>query len=239
MATHRNEQERLHDRRLVLYTAARMFLEKGYEAASVRQIASAAGINVNTMVHDFGAKENLLCELVEYVLKGQFSTTKKLLLGMTEDRTLYYAAETALQLHMAECSEAARNLYRSAYSLSLPSELIQRNVAEKMTSVLFREYLPDYSLEDFYRLEIASGSMIWGYMAIPCDEEFTIDQKVDCFLDAALRIYRVPEEKIAEAKAFVKRFDYPSIAKQTIADMLTFLEKPEQEDAQLPTDIAM
>lgn len=239
MATHRNEQERLHDRRLVLYTAARMFLEKGYEAASVRQIASAAGINVNTMVHDFGAKENLLCELVEYVLKGQFSATKKLLLGMTEDRTLYYAAETALQLHMAECSEAARNLYRSAYSLSLPSELIQRNVAEKLTSVLFREYLPDYSLEDFYRLEIASGSMIWGYMAIPCDEEFTIDQKVDCFLDAALRIYRVPEEKIAEAKAFVKRFDYPSIAKQTIADMLTFLEKPEQEDAQLPTDIAM
>ena len=239
MATHRNEQERLHDRRLVLYTAARMFLEKGYEAASVRQIASAAGINVNTMVHDFGAKENLLCELVEYVLKGQFSATKKLLLGMTEDSTLYYAAETALQLHMAECSEAARNLYRSAYSLSLPSELIQRNVAEKMTSVLFREYLPDYSLEDFYRLEIASGSMIWGYMAIPCDEEFTIDQKVDCFLDAALRIYRVPEEKIAEAKAFVKRFDYPSIAKQTIADMLTFLEKPEQEDAQLPTDIAM
>ena len=83
MATHRNEQERLHDRKLVLYTAARMFLEKGYEAASVRQIASAAGINVNTMVHDFGAKENILCELVEYVLDGQFSAAKHLLLGMT------------------------------------------------------------------------------------------------------------------------------------------------------------
>ena len=135
MATHRNEQERLHDRKLVLYTAARMFLEKGYEAASVRQIASAAGINVNTMVHDFGAKENILCELVEYVLKGQFSAAKNLLLGMTEDGVLYYAAETALQLHMAECSEAARNLYRSAYSLSLTSELIQRNIAEKLTSV--------------------------------------------------------------------------------------------------------
>ena len=239
MATHRNEEERLHDRKLVLYTAARMFLEKGYEAASVRQIASAAGINVNTMVHDFGAKANLLCALVEYVLNGQFSAAKNLLLGMTEDGVLYYAAETVLQLHMAECDAAARNLYRSAYSLSLPSKLIQRNVAEKLTSVVFREYLPDCSLEDFYRLEIASGSMIWGFMAIPCDGSFTIDQKVDCFLDAALRIYRVPEEKIAEAKAFVKRFDYPSIAKQTIADMLTFLEKPEQEDAQLPTDIAM
>lgn len=206
-----------------------MFLEKGYEAASVRQIASAAGINVNTMVHDFGAKENLLCELVEYVLDGQFSATKNLLLGMTEDGVLYYAAETALQLHMAECDAAARNLYRSAYSLSLPSKLIQRNVAEKLTSVIFREYLLDCSLEDFYRLEIASGSIIWGYMAIPCDAEFTIDQKVDCFLDTALRIYRVPEEKIAEAKAFVKRFDYPTIARQTIADMLEFLEKPEKD----------
>lgn len=239
MATHRNEQERLHDRKLVLYTAARMFLEKGYEAASVRQIASAAGINVNTMVHDFGAKENILCELVEYVLKGQFSAAKNLLLGMTEDGVLYYAAETALQLHMAECSEAARNLYRSAYSLSLTSELIQRNIAEKLTSVVFREYLPDCSLEDFYRLEIASGSIIWGYMAIPCDAEFTIDQKVDCFLDAALRIYRVPEEKIAEAKAFVKRFDYPTIARQTIADMLAFLEKPEMGTFQPPSYVAM
>lgn len=239
MATHRNEQERLHDRKLVLYTAARMFLEKGYEAASVRQIASAAGINVNTMVHDFGAKENLLCELVEYVLNGQFSTAKNLLLGMTEDGVLYYAAETALQLHMAECSEAARNLYRSAYSLSLTSELIQRNIAEKLTSVVFQEYLPDCSLEDFYRLEIASGSMIWGYMAIPCDGSFTIDQKVDCFLDAALRVYRVPEEKIAEAKVFVKRFDYPTIARQTIADMLEFLEKPEKEGSLLPTVVAM
>ena len=239
MAAHRNEEERLQDRKLVLYTAARMFLEKGYEAASVRQIASAAGINVNTMVHDFGAKENILCELVEYVLKGQFSAAKNLLMGMTEDGVLYYAAETALQLHMAECSEAARNLYRSAYSLSLTSELIQRNIAEKLTSVVFQEYLPDCSLEDFYRLEIASGSMIWGYMAIPCDRSFTIEQKVECFLDAVLRIYRVPEEKIAEAKAFVKRFDYPTIARQTIADMLEFLEKPEKEGSQLPTDMAM
>ena len=239
MATHRNEQERLHDRKLVLYTAARMFLEKGYEAASVRQIASAAGINVNTMVHDFGAKENILCELVEYVLKGQFSAAKNLLLGMTEDGVLYYAAETALQLHMAECSEAARNLYRSAYSLSLTSELIQRNIAEKLTSVVFREYLPGCSLEDYYRLEIASGSMIWGYMATPCDAAFTIDQKVDYFLDAALRIYRVPEEKIAEAKAFVKRFDYPTIARQTIADMLAFLDEPEVGAFPPPTAVAM
>lgn len=222
---HRNEQERRQDHRLVLHAAAKLFLEKGYEAASVRQIAAAAGINVNTMVHDFGAKENILCELVQYVLNGQFSTAKDLLLGVTEDGVLYYAAETALQLHMAECREAVRDLYRSAYSLSHTSALIQRSIAEKLTSVVFREYLPDASPEDFYYLEIASGSVIWGYMAAPCGTDLTVDQKVACFLDAALRIYRVPEAKIAEAKAFVKRFDYPAIARQTINDMLAFLQK--------------
>ncbi len=226
MAGHRNEQERLHDHNLVLHAAAKLFMEKGYEATSVRQIAAEAGINVNTMVHDFGAKENILCELVEYVLNGQFSTAKNLLLGTTWDGVLYYAAETALQLHMAECSEAARNLYRYAYSLSHTSALIHRTIAEKLTSAVFREYLSEAAPEDFYRLEIASGSMIWGYMSVPCTPDFTIEQKVDCFLDAALRIYRVPEEKIAEAKAFVKQFDYPAIARQTIHDMLAFLQKP-------------
>ena len=229
MAIHRNDQERLQDHRLVLHAAAKLFLEKGYEAASVRQIAAEAGINVNTMVHDFGAKENILCELVEYVLNGQFSAAKDLLLGITEDGVLYYAAETALQLHMAECSEAARDLYRSAYSLSNTSALIQRNIAEKLTSGVFREYLPDASLEEFYRLEIASGSIIWGYMAVPCNADFPIEQKVDCFLDTALRIYRVPEEKIAEAKAFVKRFDYPAIAQRTIHDMLAILHQSETD----------
>ena len=234
MAAHRNERERLQDRKVVLHTAAKMFLEKGYEAASVRQIAAAAGINVNTMVRDFGAKENILCELVEYVLEGQFSAAKNMLLGVTEDGVLHYAAEMALQLHMAECSEAARSLYRSAYSLCLPSELIQKNIAERLTSVVFRDYLPDCTPDDFYRLEIASGSIIWGYMTVPCDASLTIEKKVDCFLTAALRIYRVPEEKIVEAKDFVKRFDYPVIAQQTISDMMAFFDDKENDSFLTP-----
>ena len=225
MSAHRNEQERSRDHAKVLSIAARMFLEKGYEAASVRQIAAAAGVNVNTMVRDFGNKENILCELVEYVLTGQFSAAKAMIGGTTEDSVLYYAAETALQLHMAEYSEAVRNLYCAAYSLSDTSELILKNVAKKMTAPIFSPYLPGASPSDFYQLEIASGSIIRGYMTVRCDASFTIDQKVERFLEAALRVYRVPEEKIAEAKEFVKRFDYPAIAAKTIEDMLAMLQQ--------------
>lgn len=232
MSAHRNEHERSHDHAKVLRTAAQMFLEKGYEAASVRQIAAAAGINVNTMVRDFGSKENILRELVEYVLKGQFSAAKTMLGSAAEDGVLYYAAERTLQLHMAEHSEAVRNLYCAAYSLSDTSELILKNVAKKMTAPIFSPYLPGASPSDFYQLEIASGSIIRGYMTVRCDASFTIDQKVERFLEAALRVYRVPEEKIAEAKEFVKRFDYPAIAAKTIEDMLAMLQ-------QAPHDISV
>lgn len=205
-----------------------MFLEKGYEAVSVRQIAAAAGINVNTMVRDFGSKENILCGLVEYILTGQFSAAKGMLSGATEDGVLYYAAETALQLHMAEHSEAVRNLYCAAYSLSDTSELILKSVTEMLTIPIFSAYLPGYLPSDFYQLEIATGSIVRGYMTVRCDETFHIDQKVERFLEASLRVYRVPEEKIAEAKEFVKCFDYPAIAAKTIEDMLTMLQQSTQ-----------
>ena len=236
MSVHRNALERSRDRANVLSVAARMFLEKGYEAVSVRQLAAAAGINVNTMVRDFGSKESILYGLVEYVMTGQFSAAKVMLSGATEDGVLYYAAETALQLHMAEHSEAVRNLYCAAYSLSDTSELILKSVTEKLTIPIFSAYLPGYLPSDFYQMEIATGSIVRGYMTVKCDETFPIDQKVDRFLEASLRVYRVPEEKIAQAKEFVKRFDYPTIAAKTIEDMLAMLQTtqsthiPEEEE---------
>ena len=52
-----------------------------------------------------------------------------------------------------------------------------------------------------------------------------MEEKVAHFLDAALRVYHVPEEKIREAVDFVGRFDLKTLAKQTIASLLETLEK--------------
>ena len=52
------------------------------------------------------------------------------------------------------------------------------------------------------------------------------------FLENSLRIYRLPDNKIAEAIQFVRRFDYPSIAKRTIDNMLTFLQRAESDSSQ-------
>lgn len=224
MSNYLSEEEKNAIRSKVLYAAARLFLERGYSNTTTRGLADYAGVNVSTINRQFGSKETILCELIRYVMNGQFRTARELAETATDDMVLYYALETALQLHMAECGESIRELYITAYSLPHTSELIHRAVAESLLPKVFSAYLPGMSPENFYQLEIASGGIIRGYISLPCSDAFPIEQKVAYFLDAALRVYHVPEEEIREALDFVKQYDLKTIAKQTIASMLQALE---------------
>ena len=185
-------------RKKTLYAAARLFLEKGYSNSTTREIAQKAGVNVSAMNRAYKSKENILCEIVQYVLKGQFQFTKNLLAGITDDKILYYAAETTLQLHMAESNDWLADI--------------------------LNEYFPDYETKDFYLMEIASGGIMRGFMTVPCNIWFTMDQKVEAFLRSVFHDYQIPEEKISEAIEFVSRFDYPKIADTIIKDLLKRLE---------------
>lgn len=227
MANYLSKQERMTLRLKVLHAAAKMCLEQGYSHTTTRALAECAGVNVSAMNREFGSKENIFCGLVRFVLDGQFSAAWKLIEGKTEDMVLFYAVETTLQLYMAESSEAARDLYLMAYSLPYASELIHKAVSGSLLPKAFGKYLPGSDQETFNQLEIASGGVIRGYIGVPCSPEFTIEQKAECFLDAALRIYHVPEDKIREAIGFVKQFDLEAIAQSTIDSMLRSLEDPD------------
>ena len=226
----RTNREKHHDymRKRALYTSARMFLEQGYTAASLRHIAAEAGMNIGSLINLFRNKEDILCELVEYVIEGQFTAARKMICDVTEDKILLYATETTLQLYMAESAEHIREMYNVAYSLPKSMAIIRRNITEKLMDI-FGELHPDFTYKDFYKLEIASGGIMRGFISCPCDDEFTMKDKVGAFLETTLLIYRVPQEKINEAIAFVERFDYPDIAQQIIDFMLKQLDKAANE----------
>ena len=63
-----------------------------------------------------------------------------------------------------------------------------------------------------------------GFMTLPCDMWFTMDQKVKTFLETTFKIYDVPKEKIAEAVEFVSKIDFVEFAQTMIARMLKYLE---------------
>lgn len=214
----------------LLHSAAKLFLKKGYQKTKITEIENDAKITAGRLIGLFGDKEGLLAELVAYVLEGQFKAASKFLQGKTDDKILYYAAETALQLHMAESNENIRDLYSTAYSLPKPSAVIQNTITGKLEA-LFKEHLPDLETKDFYMLEIASGGIIRGFMTVPCNIWFTMDKKVNAFLEATLRVYRVPETKIQEAIEFLAGFDFTALAKNAIDGMIAALEYPEETNA--------
>ena len=77
-----------------------------------------------------------------------------------------YAVETALQLHIAELTEPLRELYVMAYSLPTTSEYLYRSTSERLQKI-FAPYLPTAQPKDFYEMEIASASIMRGFMAVP------------------------------------------------------------------------
>ncbi len=223
MANLRPGKHREEMKKRILNVAAKNFLKQGYTNTTIKQIASEAGISVGSLSNIFYTKEDLLCELVSFVLGQQFSTTHRLLEGRTEKKLLFYAAETTLQLYIVEMNENLRDVYAAAYSLPKPSAMIQQTVTGKWESV-FKEHLPALETKDFYKLEIATGGIMRGFMTIPCDMWFTMDQKVESFLECTFKMYDVPKEQIREAIAFVKQFDFAAIARETIDGIISFLE---------------
>ncbi len=212
----------------IMNIAAKNFLKYGYTNTTAKQLAAEAGIASGSLTNIFKTKEDLLCELVSFVLNQQFSTTEALVKGKTDDNILFYAMETTLQLHIVEMNENLRDVYSAAYSLPKPSAMIQQTITGKWERI-FGEYLPHLETKDFYMLEIATGGIMRGFMTIPCNMWFTMEQKVQAFLECTFRLYCVPDEKVKEAIAFVKQFDFKKIAKETIDGIIKFLEESPEE----------
>lgn len=207
----------------VLHAAARLFLAKGYTNTTLRELASLSGVNYGSLTFTFKNKETILSELVGFVLDGQFEFTEKLLDGKTDDKILFYAVETTLQLYMAESSEHIRELYSLSYSLEASSDVIYTKITKKLAEI-FKEQYPNYTQGEFYEKELASAGIMRNYMTRPCGIYFTMDRKVNAFLENTFLLYEIPREKIEETIKFVSQFDFKALAKQVIDNMLAYLE---------------
>ena len=206
----------------VLRGAVTLFLEKGYTKTTTGEIAKAAGIGQSSFFHVFPSKEALLLELVQRMFAGQFDLAGQH--SGAEDPVFLYAVETALQLHIAELTEPLRELYVMGYTLPSTSAFIYRSTAARLQKI-FGEYLPDAQPKDFYEMEIASGSIMRGFMSIPCDVYFTMEAKISRFLDCSLKLYDVPKEKRAVITAAVLQMDLHTMASGIIQKTVQQAEK--------------
>lgn len=202
----------------VLREAAKLFLTIGYEKTSIRMLEKNTGVNYGSIMYAFESKENLVSSLVDIVLENQFEFANKLIKDKTDDLILLYITETVLQLYLAEASDHMREMYNVSYSLPSSTKKVHNTITAKLECI-FKEQLPDYSTKDFYFLELAAAGIMRSYMNRNCDMFFTMDVKIEKFIEVLLLIYRVPNDKIKEAIEFVKQFDFKELVPKFIKDL--------------------
>lgn len=199
----------------MLRSAVALFLERGYERTTTAEIARAAGMTSSAFFRAYPSKEALLLELVQRMFAGQFALAGRF--AGTDDPVMLYAVETALQMQIAELSEPLRDLYVTGYSLPSTTRYIYRSTAARLQSI-FGVYWPEAEPKDFYELDIASASVMRGFMAVPCDVYFTMERKLRRFLDCTLRLYRVPPEKSAAIADTIAKMDLREAAEGIIRE---------------------
>ena len=209
-------------RSMILHSATKLFLEKGYSNTRVRDISNDSGVTYNEIFRMYEDKDTLLSHLINLVIAHQFEFSENYLKNITDDKLYLYVFESTLQLYIAESMEHIREMYAVSYSLPNTSHKIYEYITEKIENV-FKDYLPHYETKDFYELEIACAGIMRGFIINPCNMYFTMDRKVRRFIKTTLKIYEVPKDKIEETIKFVESFDMKKLAKKVIDTLYEYI----------------
>ena len=208
-------------RNKMLLAAIQLFLEQGYEKTTTAQISRAAGMSPTSFFAAFENKEALLLKLTQIMFENQFEKARSF--AENHEPLMVYCLETALQINITELSESLREIYVMAYTLPSTSEYIYRSTAIQIKNI-FAAYMPDAEDKDYYEMDIASGSITRGFMAIPCDMYFTLDRKLRRYLDCCLKLYNVPTEKRNSLIEAVLAVDLNSVAAKLIEEIVAKAE---------------
>ena len=205
----------------ILTVCVKLFLEKGYKQTTLAEINEKAGVSFSQFQNIFRAKDGVLTELVEFMFENQFAMARSAA-GEKLPPVYVYAVETAIQMTLTELNENLREIYIEAYTQSEASEYIFRQMSKELLEI-FGSYLPGLTQEDFYALEIGSAGIMRGYMARACDEEFTLEKKLRCFLTMSLSAYKVSEEEIRAVLEFIGKLNIRELSEQVMQKLFQAL----------------
>ena len=205
----------------ILTVCVKLFLEKGYKQTTLAEINEKAGVSFSQFQNIFRAKDGVLTELVEFMFENQFAMARSAA-GEKLPPIYVYAVETAIQMTLTELNENLREIYIEAYTQKEASEFIFRETAKELYQI-FGSYQPELTAQDFFFMELGSAGIMRAYMAHPCDEELTLEKKLQMFLTMSLRSYHVPEDEIQKIIAFIGGMDIRTVSERVMHELFKAL----------------
>ena len=64
-----------------------------------------------------------------------------------------------------------------------------------------------------------------SFITVPCDRYFTMQRKIEKYLEYILLLFRVPSDKAEQIKEFVLQFDYEAIVDCVVQKIIDRFDK--------------
>ncbi len=128
-------------REALLQAAKRVFAAKGFEGATVKDLADEAGVNVSLVSYHFGGKENLYRECMESFGTERVESVERMLKTPTSTEEfklrLKMFAEDIIAIHERE-GDTCRMIHRSMDTLDPVSVDIFKNIFVRIFNALLK-----------------------------------------------------------------------------------------------------
>ncbi len=206
---------------LIIQIASKLYLEKGFEDTSNKEICDILCISPGNLTFHYPQRENVLTEFVKELCDFQWR-----LIDLLEDEDksplLALCIEFATMTAAAEENKAIRDIYISAYTHPMSLAVIRENDTRK-TQQIFSEFNPDWTDEQFAVMENLYSGIEYAMFSSTGQGDASLDLRVACGLDAALRLYNVPESLRNQKIEKIIAMDYRSLGRRILSDFKDYI----------------
>ena len=179
----------------VVKTALQLFIEKGYEEATIRQISELSGVSSGSIYHFFSDKEGVFRHLTLQV----FETTLQVAehgAARHKDAYLTLALKWAYLVRLFSADKRMAELFSVAYrSCKISRELLR--VATSRHQKVLGAVLPDWNEDQFFVATLQLG----GVLSALVDERVNLDslneeKRIRALLSIAFYAFGVEPDRI-------------------------------------------
>ena len=206
---------------MIVQIASKLYLEKGFTDTSNKEVCEILNISPGNLTFHYPQREHVLTEFVKELCDFQWRMIEVL---EQEDKSslLALCIEFATNAAIAEESKAMRDIYIASYTHPMPLAIIRENDTKK-TQQIFAEFNPDWTEEQYMVMENLYSAIEYGMFSSTGQEGISLDMRVACGLDAAMRLYNVPEALRNQKIEKIIAMDYRSFGRKILSDFKDYI----------------
>jgi AcrR family transcriptional regulator len=187
----RTERKKEATRKRIISVAMDLFNKQGVDQTTVEQIASEADINKGTIYNHFSAKEDIICEHVQQIIKEQGPEVISQLLQLPDTRSRLIAAlHKSLEWMYIELN---KDIYEKYYTYRMQASAQHIRDRDLSKSSGFKDVLTAIIRRDMHSLVLAHHletyhcmmALYWLIMPDTFSINKIIEENVDLFLNGA------------------------------------------------------